>query len=689
MLPRITTTAVLLAAFTLASLACNDGQTVPARTSTPAPAVISAEASVPAQTQTSVPAQSSAPTPAPVYLNREILPCTPVSRTNVDPCEPDAPPFEMGGANSVPLLGDEPASIREMLDDDSPLPAWVTHFVLRGTYLPGTVRCTVGDRFRPPPYLLDEFVYTANSRSFKCYVDVRANAYVIGSGPPNLTVLAFRYAYFDGQYASLVGEGRTEQEVIEELRHQFETAINSYFPGREHVIFLGPSVDISSEAWRFMGYWDIQQTNGDAAIAVHPRRDLWASTRPVDYRTHLSTLEMPLPAFTQAVTAAHQARVAEYDGRIGADADLPDLLTNANDLREYYIDVGAYDHPDGPPTQPPPPCGLAVSNQSDNPGLMRDCINLLGLKDSLRGTGTLNWSVDTAISEWDGVRVEGSPGRVTRLTLGEKSLTGTIPPELARLDGLEYLWLSYNQLTGEIPAALGGLASLRSLVLNDNLLTGGIPTELGDLSSLEALWLNRNQLSGEIPSELGDLSNLDQLLLAGNRITGAMPTEIGDLSNLESLSLSGNRLTGTIPAELGRLSNLQRLELANNQFTGTIPTVLGGLTDLDELDLSSNQLSGTIPTALGDLAKLKQLSLSHNRLTGAIPAEIGSLAELVELRLSGNSLAGAIPVQLGSLSNLEEIRLGSNRLTGCIPPSLRSIENSDLDSLDLQNCPTP
>ena len=145
------------------------------------------------------------------------------------------------------------------------------------------------------------------------------------------------------------------------------------------------------------------------------------------------------------------------------------------------------------------PCAGAAPNQSDNPGLMRDCINLLAAKDALRGTATLNWSVDTPISDWDGVRVEGSPSRIRRLILTSKSLDGTIPPDLARLDALEYLWLNYNQLTGEIPAALGNLASLKSLILNNNQLTGEVPEELGDLASLEALWLNKNRLSGEIP----------------------------------------------------------------------------------------------------------------------------------------------------------------------------------------------
>ena len=235
------------------------------------------------------------------------------------------------------------------------------------------------------------------------------------------------------------------------------------------------------------------------------------------------------------------------------------------------------------------PCwnDTAVPNPADNPGLMRDCINLLAAKDALQGTATLNWSVDTPISEWDGVRVLGSPSRVTRLQLTSEGLTGTIPPDLARLDGLEFLWLNYNQLTGEIPAALGNLASLKSLTFNHNLLTGAVPRELGDLSRLESIWLNENQLSGEIPASLGDLSNLRQLLLAGNRLSGAIPSVLGDLSNLESLKLNYNQLTGEIPSALGRLSNLKDLLLGDNQLTGCIPPALRNVedNDLDSLGL--------------------------------------------------------------------------------------------------------
>ena len=233
------------------------------------------------------------------------------------------------------------------------------------------------------------------------------------------------------------------------------------------------------------------------------------------------------------------------------------------------------------------PCwnNTAVQNPADNPGLMRDCNNLLAAKDALRGTATLNWSVDTAITSWDGVKVSGSPARVTSLVLTSEGLTGTIPPVLGRLDGLEYLRLVNNQLTGEIPAELGSLSNLQIILASDNQLTGAIPRELGGLSSLEELWLHRNDLSGEIPATLGDLSDLRDLLLSENRLSGAIPSELGDLSKLEELKLNYNQLTGEIPAALAGLGNLHDLLLSNNLLTGCIPPALRNVEDHDLTDL--------------------------------------------------------------------------------------------------------
>ena len=326
-------------------------------------------------------------------------------------------------------------------------------------------------------------------------------------------------------------------------------------------------------------------------------------------------------------------------------------------------------------------CSDAVPSAASNPGLVADCEALLAARDTLAGSGTLNWSGSTAIAAWDGVTVGGSPLRVTKLFLRGRQLTGTIPPELGGLASLVELNLGENRLTGLIPSELSSLTNLEILSLIRNQLTGPIPAGLSELSNLEILALGGNQLTGPIPTWLGNIINLEQLYLGGNQLTGPIPASLGDLANLGQLDLSQNQLSGPIPTELGSLSKLQKLSLWGNQLSGAIPAELGSLSKLQKLSLWGNQLSGAIPASLGSLSDLSELSLSQNQLTGPIPAELGSLANLQELSLWGNQLTGTIPAVLSTLTNLEALDLSHNQLTGTIPAVLSTLTN--LETLDL------
>ena len=135
------------------------------------------------------------------------------------------------------------------------------------------------------------------------------------------------------------------------------------------------------------------------------------------------------------------------------------IITNANNLDDYAEEIGADDHPDGPPMTPPSACGVAVTNRGSNSLLLQDCITLLDIKDRLRGTGTLNWAEGTAITSWDGVTVAGTPQRVTKLKLASKSLTGEVPSKLADLDALAELKLMGNTFTSCIPGLLFNIAA--------------------------------------------------------------------------------------------------------------------------------------------------------------------------------------------------------------------------------------
>jgi hypothetical protein len=111
-------------------------------------------------------------------------------------------------------------------------------------------------------------------------------------------------------------------------------------------------------------------------------------------------------------------------------------------------------------------------------------------------TDDTNWLGDGPVGEWYGVTADDG-GRVTRLSLRENDLTGTIPSVLGRLTSLERLDLQGNDLTGSIPGELVNLNNLQRLDLDYNQLTGALPSWLGNLGNLQILDLNDNLLTGE------------------------------------------------------------------------------------------------------------------------------------------------------------------------------------------------
>ncbi len=366
----------------------------------------------------------------------------------------------------------------------------------------------------------------------------------------------------------------------------------------------------------------------------------------------------------------------------------------------------------------------AVADAGDHAELVIDCERLLGVRDLLAGTALLNWATDTAIEDWDGVTVSGSPKRVTEVALDESGLNGEVPGGLGRLTALTVLSLSGNGLSGAIPAELVDLAELVTLSLADNDLSGPIPSELGNLAKVESLSLRGNRFSGSIPAALSDLTNLKTLLLADNGLTGVIPVELGELSNLEELKLSGNRLTGCIPGALqdvadsdlsdlglffcaagvcaaggavespdenpGLVSDCNALLAAESRLAGRVALNWSTSVPIEDwegvrvsvstkrvvhLALDHKGLSGRIPAELGMLSELSLLQLTDNELRGTIPHELGMLGKLELLILSENDIGGDIPADLADLANLSHLSLTGNDLRGAIPPELSSLTN--------------
>ncbi|XP_044489892.1 leucine-rich repeat protein 1-like isoform X1 [Mangifera indica] len=149
-----------------------------------------------------------------------------------------------------------------------------------------------------------------------------------------------------------------------------------------------------------------------------------------------------------------------------------------------------------------------------------------------------------------------SDSRVTRLDLGNGKLSGSLVPELGKLERLQYLELYMNDLVGPLPEELGGLKSLISLDLYHNNLTGPIPSSLSKLSNLKFLRLNGNRLTGRIPRELTKLGSLKILDVSNNDLCGTIPTwgsfsKFSEESFMNNPRLEGPELMGFVRYDVG------------------------------------------------------------------------------------------------------------------------------------------
>ena len=233
----------------------------------------------------------------------------------------------------------------------------VAHVVVRGTYLPDSVRCEARQSMRPPTWtrLEDDSVF--DLAIILCYADMRANAYLVGSGPPTMTVVLQRINYWEPEMddADIAAEIRRVEHIFRTgERVPMVSAPAGGIEGREAVLFLGPAMDHSVEAWQAFTTWNVQRNDDESVVVRHPNAELWLDT-------HRSQVEIPLETFAASVLADHNARVTEYDGRIisgittADDEDLPMLVTDANMLNDYHVAVENTTHDDGPPRQPPVP----------------------------------------------------------------------------------------------------------------------------------------------------------------------------------------------------------------------------------------------------------------------------------------------------------------------------------------------
>ncbi|AEE76809.1 unnamed protein product [Arabidopsis thaliana] len=253
-----------------------------------------------------------------------------------------------------------------------------------------------------------------------------------------------------------------------------------------------------------------------------------------------------------------------------------------------------------------------------------------------------DWSSTTDFCKWSGVRCTG--GRVTTISLADKSLTGFIAPEISTLSELKSVSIQRNKLSGTIPS-FAKLSSLQEIYMDENNFVGVETGAFAGLTSLQILSLsdNNNITTWSFPSELVDSTSLTTIYLDNTNIAGVLPDIFDSLASLQNLRLSYNNITGVLPPSLGK-SSIQNLWINNQDLgmSGTIE-VLSSMTSLSQAWLHKNHFFGPIP----DLSKsenLFDLQLRDNDLTGIVPPTLLTLASLKNISLDNNKFQGPLPL---------------------------------------------
>ena len=318
------------------------------------------------------------------YLESVIPPCVPVDGSDQDPCADGEVPYVAAGTAAYQI----DYEIDDLADILLGEPVLTPHIVVRGTVISDTTRCEL--------YQVQQYAYETPSdligedlHSYSCFVEVRVNEYIVGRGPTQLTVIMHREPIL----VDRVTWPEVKDDWLEYLADPRSRTATAY-EGREAIMFLEPSTTVAVEAWsaaRPLNQWFLQRRSSEVSGQAE-RAGSWGEIRAVTkYADYAKTDAQrrkgnrALAAFVKEIRKEASARTARTGGRIGVDADLPLLVTDAGRLRDFYLAAGAdYDGDDRTTVMPPPvpgqvttsttavPTSTATTVQVERPGTPRN-----------------------------------------------------------------------------------------------------------------------------------------------------------------------------------------------------------------------------------------------------------------------------------------------------------------------------
>ena len=215
---------------------------------------------------------------------------------------------------------------------------------------------------------------------FYCFSTVTVNEYIVGTGPPELVAIMHREIIRKSEELDWEQEEEVYMITLSDPRARTAAA----FEGRELVMWLMLPISIAVEAWDAdakLGRWfvqrddpgDIRAVVAEIARASEAQRSAWdvpLDDLVADFKAADAARTAYIDALDSGDTDSDSSTTTASDGSsttttvagliyppggLGREARLPVLITDANRLRDAYVELGAvYEGDDATTVMPPP-----------------------------------------------------------------------------------------------------------------------------------------------------------------------------------------------------------------------------------------------------------------------------------------------------------------------------------------------
>jgi hypothetical protein len=202
----------------------------------------------------------------------------------------------------------------------------------------------------------------------------------------------------------------------------------------------------------------------------------------------------------------------------------------------------------------------------------------LALVDFYNAAGGSNWTnqgnwLTGAVPTWTGVTVTGD--RVTKLTVAENNMIGTISPSIGNLTELTELRINGNETSrtyidihGALPVEFYKLTKLTLVQLKFTKLTEWTQRDsIYKLKALVELNTQATKFGGHLPDSLFTLPNILRLYLHDGNYNGPVPQTLVKATKLTRFYVfGGSKLTNLPYVDIANKGSA-KLELTGNYFT--------------------------------------------------------------------------------------------------------------------------